>query len=989
MKENSPLESESSGSLINMLRFQASEIRRLAEENSELKKRLAAYEDAQSQKESMSESVSDESIKPTQITPKMAGFFFSVFKGRADVYSRRVERKNGRAAYYPVCVNFWKDGVCPRRRGCSDIKCSDCAAKEWQGITKRAIMRHLSFHPQEKSEVLGIYPLLEDSMCHLLVFDFDNHSESQMIEWRDEVEALREVCRKNNIPALVERSRSGSGAHVWIFFEEAMPAALARQFGTALLTKGAESVNQRGFSSYDRMLPAQDTLSVGKLGNLIALPLQGEALQRGNSAFVDEAWKPYSDQWLVLKNIQRLSRRFIEEKIAEWTPFGLLGELSVLSTDDEVGEKPWLAMKKTLSKEDAISSVSFTRADMIWIHKEGLTPRFLNSLRRMAAFSNPEFYRQQAMGFSTWKTPRIIACHDETDAYIGIPRGKYEYLVELLCQSGIPYEESDERTPGEALNVSFDGRLYPIQQAAAESMLAWDNGILSAATAFGKTAVGAFLIAARKVNTLILVHNREIMKNWGEDLQRFLRNDGVQIPPIPHQRRSKNGFVGYLYAGHNSLNGLLDVAMISSLTETDDHLKKYGMVIMDECHHAAAATYEKILRRINARYMYGLTATPKRDDGQEQKTLMLFGPIRYRFSAKQRAEMQNINHYVYPRFTRLVNLDKTWRIQEAYRAAIENEERNELIVQDAIEAIHRGRTPLILTRFREHAETLRQLLNRNAQHIIVLYGGRSTKEREALRVKLRSIPPKESAILIATGQYIGEGFNFPRLDTLLLATPIAWEGNVEQYAGRLHRDYEGKADVVIYDYIDIHIRLFEVMYHKRLRTYRRMGYSLMSISNAQAPQAKCIYSAEEYEIHLEHDILNAATSVIFSVPRITSTRLQWLLSLIRSVQNRGVSVSIITIDPNSYTAERRHHATQRINLLKQKGIHTNTLPQLHERFVILDNSIVWYGDINPLVPAKKEEFIMRLVTPQLAQELTFHIQNQIHPIHIQPHLPLQ
>lgn len=268
MKENLSSENESVGSLIKMLRFQAAEIRRLTAENSELKKKLAMYEAAQGQKDPMSVIVGYESIAPTQITPELAGFFFSIFKGRADVYSRRIERKDGRAAYYPVCVNFWKDGVCPRRSGSSDIKCSACAAREWQGITKRAIMRHLSFNPQEKSEVLGIYPLFEDSTCHLLVFDFDNHSESQMIGWRDEVEALRAVCSENNVPALVERSRSGSGAHVWMFFEEAVPAALARQFGTALLTKGAESVNQKGFLSYDRMLPAQDTLPAGKLGTV-------------------------------------------------------------------------------------------------------------------------------------------------------------------------------------------------------------------------------------------------------------------------------------------------------------------------------------------------------------------------------------------------------------------------------------------------------------------------------------------------------------------------------------------------------------------------------------------------------------------------------------------------------------------------------------------------------------------------------------------------
>lgn len=980
-------ENESLSSLLKMLRFQSTEIRRLAAENSELKKKLAVYETTQNHHDTVNEDSRYESTNPMEITPEMAGFFFSVFRGRADVYSRRVERKDGRAAYYPVCVNFWKDGVCPRRSGNSDIKCATCAGREWQGITKRAIMRHLSAGSQEKTEVLGIYPLLEGSMCHLLVFDFDDHSETSTIEWKSEVDTLRTVCRENNVPTLVERSRSGKGAHVWMFFEEAIPAALARQFGTALLTKGAESVNQKGFTSYDRMLPAQDSLPEGKLGNLIALPLQGEALQRGNSAFVDESWNPYPDQWLILRNIRRLSRRFIEEKIAEWTPHGLLGELSMLAAENDEEEKPWIVLKKTFSKEDVNHSVILTRSDMLWIRKEGLTPRFLNSLRRMAAFSNPEFYRQQAMGFSTWSTPRIIACHDETNSYIGIPRGKYEYLIELLSRSGIPYEENDARETGQTLNVSFEGQLYPIQQTAVEKMLAWDNGILSAATAFGKTAVGAFLIAKRKVNTLILVHNREIMKNWVDDLQRFLRYDGNPITPVPGRRRRKNHFVGCLYAGHDSMNGLMDVAMISSLSEADERLKKYGMVIMDECHHAAAATYEKVLRRINSRYLYGLTATPKRDDGQEQKILMLFGPVRYRFTAKQRAEMQNVNHYVYPRFTRLINLGNTWKIQEAYRAAIQNEDRNNLIAQDVIEAVRKGRTPLVLTRFREHAETLQRLLHGEAQHIIVLYGGRSTKERNTLRVNLRTISPEETVILIATGQYIGEGFNYPRLDTLFLATPISWEGNVEQYAGRLHRDYNGKADVMIYDYIDIHIRLFEVMYHKRLRTYKKMGYSLVNMSTEPTPQKKTIYSAEEYEIYLEHDILNARKDLIISAPRITSARLQWLLSLIHTVQSRGVSVSVITLDPESYTAERRHHAEQNITQMKHRGIRTYTMQQLHERFIILDNSIVWYGDINPLTPTKKEELIMRLNTPQLAQELTFHLQNQISPMHIQDLLP--
>ena len=355
-----------------------------------------------------------------------------------------------------------------------------------------------------------------------------------------------------------------------------------------------------------------------------------------------------------------------------------------------------------------------------------------NALRRMAAYSNPQYYKNLAMGFSTRDNPRIVACSEDFDDYICIPKGLQEKLTEKLGEAGIPYEVSDERQTGRNIHVDFAGELYPEQRKAAERMLQYENGILHAATAFGKTAVGSYLIAEREKNALVLVHNKEIMNNWVEDLQKFL-----DINEEPPEYKTPTGRV-----------------------------KRRKSVI-------------------GTRYA-----------GQEQKIFMQIGPVRYRFSAKDKVKLQGIEHYVYPRFTRLINTTgQDWKINEAYAAVRSSDVRNRHIVSDVEECLKQGRTPLVLTKFKDHADTLLAMLQDKADYVFLLKGGRSRKENEQIREKMKNVPVDESMVLVAIGQYIGEGFNYPRLDTMMLATPIAWQGNVEQYSGRLHRDFEGKQDV--------------------------------------------------------------------------------------------------------------------------------------------------------------------------------------------------
>ncbi|MBQ3217494.1 MAG: DEAD/DEAH box helicase family protein [Akkermansia sp.] len=943
-------------------------IARLRDENARLKRLLLQhridYEEA--------EGDGTHGMLMPEITAAHARVFYSYFKGRKDVYARRNVTREGKGVYYPVCDNFWVQGKCPRREGAKK-RCLECSYRQWTPLNQRVLMRHLQGMAEDGRDVVGVYPLLEDEHCHFIVFDFDNHEGEATIDWRSEVDTLRRLCAELGVDALVERSRSGNGAHVWLFFESAIPAVEARRFGACLLTRGAELVNQKSFHAYDRMLPAQDSMPEGGLGNLIALPLQGRALLAGNSAFVDEQWVPYSNQWARLQQTARISLEFVRSRIQEW---GRAGELGVISQVESIdAPQPWKKQEFVLHREDVDGHMVVVDSCMLYVRKDNLRPRLCNALRRLASFRNPLFYRNRAMGLSVKGVVRIVPCFEEDDVYIGLPRGKREQVLDLCREGDISVAYEDLRNAGRPIKVEFAAQLYPEQQKAADAMLQNDIGILQAATAFGKTAVGAYLIAARKVNTLVLVHNREILKNWVDDLQRFLRIED----PLPEYRtpsgraRQRKSHIGRLFAAHYSVGGLVDVAMVTSLGNADDInplVREYGMVIMDECHHGAAYQAHCVLNRVNAKYVYGLTATPKRDDGMEQKVLMAFGPVRYRFTARQRAESQNVRHLIHPRFTRFCVPGQEARIQELYRLLIDDSVRNQLIISDVMSAVNEGRTPLVLTKFRAHAEHLLEALRGKVKNLYLLRGGRSSKEREHIRRNLLATPPTESVVVVAIGQYIGEGFNYPRLDTLMLTTPIAWEGNVEQYAGRLHRDYVGKQDVIIYDYVDLRVRVFDRMYAKRLRTYRRMGYQLFTPMPLfeHAAERGAFFEAGDFEIALEKDILAAASEVVVSSTTLNRKGVKWFLELVDEMSVRAPRISVLTQSP-SVLPEREEEVRRLISLLSAAGVDVQTYAEHHEHFVIIDRRIVWYGNANFLSMRKESDNVLRLENAETAADI--------------------
>ena len=831
-------------------------------------------------------------------------------------------------------------------------------------MTDEDIYRHLSGKDPYARDVIGVYPMLPDETCCFLCADFDE------ADFEKDAAAFRDACKAYGVEPCVERSRSGNGAHVWIFFEEAIPAKTARKLGTGLLTKAMEKRGELSFRSYDRFFPNQDTMPEGGFGNLVALPLQGLARKHGNSLFVDENFIPYEDPWAYLETVRKLSAEIVENLIAEICP---REELGMLVSDSD--EKPWeVSKEKSLTKADFPAVLMITRANMLFLPKEGLSSAAFNKIKRLAALKNPDFYRAQAMRMPIFEKPRIISTAEITESYLAIPRGCEEALTGLLEELHIPYQIDDKTNAGEPLAVSFSGTLREEQQPAADALLAHNTGVLSATTAFGKTVVAAYLIGKRKTSTLILVHTQALMNQWKTSLERFLQFQ-IEEPSKQTGRGRKKAWspVGMLGAGKNTMHGYVDVAVMQSLTDGDavkECVRNYGMVIVDECHHVSAVNFEKILRYTNARYVYGLSATPTRQDGHHPIIFMQCGAIRYRVSAKEQAAKRSFSHYLIPRFTktRIAAAENT-AITALYQTLTENLSRNTMIVNDVSEALKCGRCPIILTERREHVNLLSGMLSKYCRNIIPLVGTASSKERRETMERLNAVPENEQLLVIATGRYVGEGFDYPRLDTLFLALPIAWKGKVAQYVGRLHRDYPGKKEVQVYDYADVHIPVLERMYQKRLKSYASLGY-LVKNESGDTIEPELIYDGKTFYPVFCHDLEASVREVLIVSPFMRQNRLTSLVKQLSAMILRGISVTVVIRPPEDFKESERETVEKNEVYLKEYGITVLHKSDFHQKFTIIDQKTVWYGSVNFLSFGTHEESIMRFENEEVAGLLT-------------------
>lgn len=795
-----------------------SELERLRLENARLKELLARHGVREEERRDAA------GADPDRPRPATAGassaadkiaLFRRLFRGRDDVHAVRWESAKGASGYSVACANEWRPGVCRKPK----IRCGDCAHRSLLPVTDRVIYDHLAGR-----STVGVYPLLPDDHCRFLAVDFDGK------DWRADILALARSCRELDVPAAAEISRSGRGAHLWLFFSAPVPARLARHLGAALISHTCGRTRQLSLSSYDRMFPNQDTMPKGGFGNLIALPLQKAPRAAGRSVFVDDGLRPWPDQWAFLDARPALSPEGLEAALgracAGRHPLDVAfasGEAGAAPAADRPPggaepagrRKPWErpAAEPARLPGPLPPSLKLVLADGVYFAKNELTPPLSNRLVRLAAFQNPAFYRNQAMRLSVWNTPRVIGCAENHPDHIGLPRGCLDGALKLLKDNGIKADIQDERLSGGGISAHFVGTLRGDQEAAAKAVLARETGVLCAPTAFGKTVTAAAVIARRGVSALVLVHRTELMRQWRERLDELLELRG----PGP----------GALGGGENALTGAVDVAVMQSLSRREDLgelLDGYGQIVVDECHHISALSFESVLKQSKARFVLGLTATPQRRDGHHPIIFMQCGPVRHQAARPDAAPSQL---KVFPRLLDAPEVPRDAGIQDVFRAIAGDGRRARRIADDIAAAFREGRKILALTERSDHLGLLRDILSARIETLFVLHGRMPGKERAQVLEALRALDGAAPRVLLATGRLIGEGFDHPALDTLMLAMPISWKGTLQQYAGRLHRACAGKRDVRIYDYVETGQPALERMWRKRRLGYRAMGYDIM------------------------------------------------------------------------------------------------------------------------------------------------------------------
>jgi superfamily II DNA or RNA helicase len=887
----------------------------------------------------------DYTINPKMTSKEKIRLFSSLFRGRPDVCAKKWKNKSG---YSPFCLNDFKPGICNKPK----VKCTSCNHSAFVPLNDDQIKNHLL-----GNHVLGLYPLTTNDTCYLLAIDFDEAS------WREDANIVKKICHGHNVPVYVERSRSGEGCHLWFFFEKETKASKARRFGTTLLSLAMQESNSIGFASFDRLFPSQDFLQKDGFGNLIALPLQREARNSGKTVFVDEEWVEINDQWQYLSQIKRIPEDMISS----------ICKTSNQSKErNEVDSTSIMMPSYHLNRLDFPENLIIKKNRGIEISKIGLSSKALLSIRQLSSYANPEFYAKQAMRQSTYGTPRVTVMFEEDANTLVVPRGVEKELLNIIEEAGGTYSILEERQTGRTLDIQFNGQLTIDQELAFHSLHPHDEGVLSATTGFGKTVIGARLIAEKQCPALILVHTKELAMQWKERLEQFLIiNEVVE----KEKGKRKTSTIGLLGGGKNSIHEIVDIAIMQSMFDKDKNIKSfiqhYGLILVDECHHVSAANFSRILQASNAKYVYGLTATPIRKDGHHPIIFMHCGPIRHKIDPKQEAKKRDFDHFIVPRFvnTRMPSYKKPeeWRITEIYQHICESDIRNEKIAMDIISAVRQGRNPLVLTERVSQIERLAAMLVGNDFDVIVLSGSQKTRDRKESVQKLRMLSHDDRFVLLATGKLIGEGFDEARLDTLFLAMPIAWKGRIAQYAGRLHRSYQGKKEVLIYDYVDVHIPVLERMYHKRLTAYRSVGYSIRT-DEIDRDSFNGIYDDTNYFETLIQDINRARKSVIISSPFLMKKNVDTVKEMMFRNFARGIRIAIYTRIVEEHPEKYREGLKKVIAELTKEGVSLFQLANHHHKFTIIDEKILWYGGIDFLGGHVGEESLIRLEDEELANE---------------------
>lgn len=722
--------------------------------------------------------------------------FLKLFRCRSDVFPRYWENnRSGKKGYSPVCSNEWKKGVCFKPK----VKCSVCSNQSFLPFDAVSVRNHLM-----GKIAMGSYAIDQQDRCVFLAADFDKST------WREDIHAYTSAAAELNIQVSTEISKSGNGAHAWIFFREHVPAKKARRLGEIILSRAMESQNTLNLDSYDRFFPNQDLLPSGGFGNLIALPLQKRYRSKGLCIFLDENSNIIPNQWEYLSQLHCLTENELET---------LLYETDVqeyrLDAADEMTVAESVLRDTSYKPEDTYTgTVSLTIKGQIAIPLGEIPSIIVLKLKKLATIANPKYFEAQRMRFSTWNIPKYIFCGDNDSENLYLPRGLMQQVQQTLSDFGFDVVTEDLRNNNEKIDISFSGTLFEYQKTAALSLQKKDNAVLVAPTGTGKTIMALFMISLRKSRTLILVHRSTLIEQWITSLCEY-------IPEI------KKKDIGVLGGGRKKLKGTVDIAMLQSIANTEELeeiTNGYDFLIIDECHRVPTVTFEPVLKTINARYVLGLTATPQRKDRFESIIFMQCGPIAH---TVEDVNLQNQERKVFFRSTVLPDIGTVPSIQKLWEHITESDERNEQILSDILHLLSEGRSPLVISDRTEHLDILsNSLMEKTDTSIFTLTGTMGKKDRKEAIAAVRDYVEKRNQFcLFSTGSLIGEGFDLPELDTMLITMPISFKGRLTQYVGRLHRQTSPEQkEIVVYDYVDTCSGMTISMFKKRLAAYKKLGY---------------------------------------------------------------------------------------------------------------------------------------------------------------------
>ena len=762
--------------------------------------------------------------------------FSSLFNGRGDVYALRyTSSKTGKTGYSPVCLNRWQAGVCDMRH----IRCAVCPHRHFAAVSDDVFRQHLlGADPSGRPFSAAVYPLGLDERTRFAIIQIDGPN------WRENATAIREAAGGMRVPCAVERAREEDSVRVWFFFAEPVDGRIARDAATAVLFAAFRRRPEIGVRIFDAILPAQDTLPRGQLGALVPLPLDHAERKAGRAVFVDSAFVPYRDQWAFLGQMRRIGARQAEAIVRD----ALASHSTLIPPDVEnpdsfafvteaaLGQMAATSMALSgTARQDVAPPTAATSAahpektaitvrldNRVRIERRLLTPEQIAKLIGLATFVNPEFHDAQRMRLPARSLRRVISCATLESEEVCLPRGCRDAAMRLLDEWRLSYKIDDARCAGAALDVAFHGELRPEQKHAADNILAHDGGVLAAGTAFGKTVLAAFIIAARKTNTLVLVNRRQLQAQWVARLATFLN--------IPEKS------IGRIGGGASRPKGGIDVALVQSLVrkgKVRDIARDYGQVIVDECHAIPAPTFEALTDSLRAKYFLGLSATVMRRDGHHPQIIMQCGPIRHRADGRRTTDLEPFAHIVLVRPTSFApsnattDADGKFNLSKLIDEIVADEVRNKMIIAEVLAAVAEGRSPVVLSERRVHLEVFESILRDKVANIVMLRGGMGKRELKKVRERLDSIPDDEPRVLLATGPYLGEGFDDARLDTLFLALPVSWRGRITQYVGRLHRRHAGKREVRVYDYVDLNAPVCNRMFDRRSAGYEALGYKIV------------------------------------------------------------------------------------------------------------------------------------------------------------------